>query len=226
MNILHTLTQGDPVVIAVLGALIAMSVISWYILLWKGFSLRADRRALQQFRRKYTTQADWPKHVTSARVNGMVDMLTDEAERLKPVIASYAHEERQTILSMHLIQALDLAKVQLDKGLTMLASVGSTSPFIGLFGTVWGITGALAKITAEGNAGLTAVAGPVGEALVATAVGLFAAIPAVLAYNAFVRMNRVHVQDLRHIAEQMTVYIPLRNSTSRFVGDNIQLVRD
>lgn len=226
MNAFHMLSDRDAIVIAVFAMLAAMSLASWYILLWKGVSLHADRKALQRFRDKYATTPDWPRHVSPTAMGGSVDQLVREAERLKPVIASYAQEERQTILSMHLVQALDLARVHLDKGLTMLASVGSTAPFIGLFGTVWGITGALTKISAQGDAGLTAVAGPVGEALVATAVGLFAAIPAVLAYNAFMRLNRVHVQNLRHIAEQMSVYLPLRTAAPRPVSDNIQLVRD
>ena len=101
----------------------------------------------------------------------------------------------------------DEIRVWLDKGLTILASIGSVSPFIGLFGTVWGIYGALNNISSQGSAGLDAVAGPMGEALIATAIGLFAAIPAVLAYNTFVRLNRLLVQNLRHLAEQMTVYL-------------------
>jgi biopolymer transport protein ExbB len=105
-----------------------------------------------------------------------------------------------------LTQALDTIRVWLDKGLTILASIGSSAPFIGLFGTVWGVYNALTKIAAAGNASLNVVAGPMGEALVMTAVGLFAAIPAVLAYNAFVRTNRVLVQDLRHVAEQLALY--------------------
>ena len=91
--------------------------------------------------------------------------------------------------------------------MTVLASIGSSSPFIGLFGTVWGIYNALSNIAIQGNAGLSVVAGPMGEALIATAIGLFAAIPAVLAYNSFVRLNRLLVQNLRHIAEQITVYL-------------------
>lgn len=107
---------------------------------------------------------------------------------------------------MHLIQKLDEIRFRLDHGLTILASIGSSAPFIGLFGTVWGIYHALTDIASQGNAGLNVVAGPMGEALIATAIGLFAAIPAVLAYNAFVRSNRLLVQNLRHVAEQITIY--------------------
>ena len=111
---------------------------------------------------------------------------------------------------MHLLQKLDEIRFNLDRGLAILASIGSVAPFIGLFGTVWGIYGALTNIAEQGNAGLNVVAGPMGEALVATAVGLFAAIPAILFYNSFVRLNRLLIQNFRHIAEQITTYLSNR----------------
>jgi biopolymer transport protein ExbB len=88
-------------------------------------------------------------------------------------------------------QAVTRESMRLETGLTVLATVGSTAPFVGLLGTVWGIYRALIKIGASGDASISAVAGPVGEALIMTAIGLFVAIPAVLAYNFFVRLNRV-----------------------------------
>jgi biopolymer transport protein ExbB len=92
---------------------------------------------------------------------------------------------------------------QLDAGLSVLASVGSVSPFVGLFGTVWGIYHALATISASGQATLDKVAGPVGEALIMTAIGLAVAIPAVLAYNAFVKQNRVITSMLDTFAQDL-----------------------
>ena len=88
-------------------------------------------------------------------------------------------------------QAVTRESSRLENGLTVLATTGSTAPFVGLLGTVWGIYRALIKIGASGDASISAVAGPVGEALIMTAIGLFVAIPAVLAYNFFVRLNRV-----------------------------------
>lgn len=81
--------------------------------------------------------------------------------------------------------------MNLEAGLTLLATVGATAPFVGLLGTVWGIYGALLRIGSSGQASIDAVAAPVGEALIMTAVGLFVAIPAVLAYNFFIRANRI-----------------------------------
>ena len=98
---------------------------------------------------------------------------------------------RSEFVDRALRQAVTRESSGLENGLTVLATVGSTAPFVGLIGTVWGIYRALIKIGASGDASISAVAGPVGEALIMTAIGLFVAIPAVLAYNFFVRLNRV-----------------------------------
>lgn len=98
---------------------------------------------------------------------------------------------RSEFVDRALRQGVTRESSRLENGLTVLATVGSTAPFVGLLGTVWGIYGALIRIGASGNASIDAVAGPVGEALIMTALGLFVAIPAVLAYNFFTRLNRV-----------------------------------
>ncbi len=97
---------------------------------------------------------------------------------------------RSEFIDRALRQAVTRESAKLEDGLTLLATVGSTAPFVGLLGTVWGIYHALLAIGASGNAGIEAVAGPVGEALIMTAIGLAVAIPAVIAYNAFNRQNR------------------------------------
>ncbi len=98
---------------------------------------------------------------------------------------------RSEFIDRALRQAVSRESERLENGLTVLATVGSTAPFVGLLGTVWGIYHALISIATSGQSSIEAVAGPVGEALIMTALGLFVAIPAVLAYNFFVRMNRV-----------------------------------
>jgi len=98
---------------------------------------------------------------------------------------------RSEFVDRALRQGVTRESSRLESGLTVLATVGSTAPFVGLLGTVWGIYHALIRIGQTGSASIDAVAGPVGEALIMTAVGLFVAIPAVLAYNFFVRLNRV-----------------------------------
>jgi biopolymer transport protein ExbB len=98
---------------------------------------------------------------------------------------------RSEFIDRALRQAVARESLRLEGGMTLLATVGSSAPFVGLLGTVWGIYGALIRIAASGNASMEAVAGPVGEALIMTAFGLFTAIPAVLAYNFFTRSNRL-----------------------------------
>jgi biopolymer transport protein ExbB len=98
---------------------------------------------------------------------------------------------RSEFIDRALRQAVDRESLRLEGGMTLLATVGSAAPFVGLLGTVWGIYHALIRISASGNASMEAVAGPVGEALIMTAFGLFAAIPAVFAYNFFSRANRL-----------------------------------
>lgn len=207
MNLVYVFEHGDPVLIATFLLLICMSLASWYVIFWKALVVRTERKRLQNFKDRYVTSQDWPKHAAIKEMQGSLEILLKEAEKTKPLLQGRNDEKRQQLLTVHLSQGLDGIRVWLDKGLTILASVGSSAPFIGLFGTVWGIYGALMDIAAKGNASLNVVAGPMGEALVATAVGLFAAIPAVLAYNAFVRANRVLVQQLRHISEQLTLYL-------------------
>ena len=100
-------------------------------------------------------------------------------------------------VTMQIQRAVDKVQSRLTDGLSFLATVGSTSPFIGLFGTVWGIYNALTNIGMTGNASIDKVAGPVGEALIMTAFGLFVAVPAVLGYNWLVRRNKTAMEDVR-----------------------------
>jgi len=212
MNFAHAFSQGSTVLTAVFLLLLIMSFASWYIIFWKGLKLKFEYAAYKKFAVEHALVKDWPSRKDFKNVEGFTKLLLAEVKLLQPILPHYeSHEAKKEILTMHLIQALDGIRSNLDKGLTVLASIGSSAPFIGLFGTVWGIYNALTNIAAEGNAGLSVVAGPMGEALIATAIGLFAAIPAVLAYNSFVRLNRLLVQDLRHVAEQMTVYISNSN---------------
>ena len=110
--------------------------------------------------------------------------------------------ERQEVILLSLKQQAYEEQKRMDGGVAVLASIGSTAPFIGLFGTVWGIMNALKTITATGSAGLDVVAGPIGEALIATAIGIATAVPAVLAYNYFMRRQKVHRADMEQIASR------------------------
>jgi biopolymer transport protein ExbB len=120
-----------------------------------------------------------------------------------------------TWVTMSIQRAVDKVQSRLQDGLSFLATVGSTAPFIGLFGTVWGIYGALTNIGMTGNASIDKVAGPVGEALIMTAFGLFVAVPAVLGYNWLVRRNKSAMEDVRSFsADVHSVLISGAMSTS------------
>lgn len=208
MDLAQVFAQGNVVLIAVFLLLIGMSFASWYIIFLKGMMIRRENLAYKKFYNEHVKMQNWPAREGLKEVDGLTNFLIQEVRKLETILPQYQnHEAKKEILTMHLLQVLDEVRSSLDKGLTILASIGSSAPFIGLFGTVWGIYGALQNISAQGNAGLSNVAGPMGEALVATAIGLFAAIPAVLAYNTFVRLNRLLVQNLRHVAEQLTAYL-------------------
>ncbi len=129
-----------------------------------------------------------------------------------------------TWVTMSIQRAVEKVQSRLQDGLSFLATVGSTAPFIGLFGTVWGIYGALTNIGMTGNASIDKVAGPVGEALIMTAFGLFVAVPAVLGYNWLVRRNKSAMEDVRSFsADVHSVLISGAMSTSeagRLAGAN------
>src|SRR5690606_15585901 len=111
--------------------------------------------------------------------------------------------DRQDLLERHLRQQMQKERRSLESGLAILASIGSTAPFVGLFGTVWGILGALQDISKTGSASLDVVAGPIGEALIATGIGIAVAVPAVLAYNFFLRRLKLVWADLEDFATDL-----------------------
>lgn len=224
MNLGYVFSHGDGVLIATFVLLVAMSALSWYLIFWKALVLRQERQTVQQFKQQYMQRADWMDTEIPAISEGKLGILMQEWRNLQPSLAPRDTATRKDIVTLQLSQTLDHIRVQLEAGLTMLASIGSSAPFIGLFGTVWGIYGALTRIAAEGNASLNVVAGPMGEALVATAVGLFTAIPAVLAYNAYLRTGRLMAQDYRHIAERLTLISTLPAQQKRKGDDNLKLV--
>ena len=193
MSLLELFAQGDAVTKLVAALLLAMSVASWVVILWKAWLLRRASRDVGR-----STAVFW-QSPSIGEGRQRVGAFDREALVL-PLIAATQIEapgslaaagDRSQQLTRVLRDALHGVLDKLQFGQVLLATVGSTAPFVGLLGTVWGIYGALIKIGATGQASIDAVAGPVGEALIMTAVGLFVAIPAVLAYNFFVRLNRV-----------------------------------
>ncbi len=189
---MNTLAQiwsaGDAVSRAVALLLLAMSVSAWVVILWKAWVLtrvRADlARAVPAFWAAPDLQAGRERLATLDRERVLLPAL--EAALQRPEAGTLdAGSEDESRLTRRLRDALHRALAQLQSGQVLLASVGSTAPFVGLFGTVWGIYHALVGLSAGGSISLDSVTGPVGEALIMTAAGLAVAIPAVLAYNLF-----------------------------------------
>jgi biopolymer transport protein ExbB len=183
--------QGDAITRAVAALLLLMSVSAWVVILWKGWLLRRVRKDIER-----AVPAFWAAPSVDA---GREQLAAFDRERaLSPLLAAAVatppggtleakgHADSQ--LTRRLRDALHGVLAQLQFGQVLLASIGSTAPFIGLFGTVWGIYHALINISAAGSISIERVSGPVGEALVMTAAGLAVAIPAVLAYNIFGKM--------------------------------------
>ena len=184
----------------VLLTLVIMSAMSWY---WTVINVLRSTRLKGQADR--VTSAFWETPNAQDAIRLMEEQPKNEpfSKIALDAAQAAAHHQRHDgsrlaeslnrseFVDRALRQAVTRESSGLENGLTVLATVGSTAPFVGLLGTVWGIYRALIKIGASGDASISAVAGPVGEALIMTALGLGVAIPAVLAYNFFVRLNRV-----------------------------------
>lgn len=220
-GVIHYLQDGDAVTHAVAGVLLAMSVASWCFLIVKAWVLvRAKRqgpRAVQRFWQAATLKDGIAelRQIDKERVYlalAVAAWSASEAEMPGALIANVEPGER---VLRALRQALLTSQRRLEFGQVLLASVGSTAPFVGLLGTVWGIYHALGSIAASGQAMIENVAGPVGEALIMTAFGLVVAIPAVLAYNVLGRLVRQISEELDGFAHDLHAYsggvLPVKN---------------
>jgi len=192
--------QGDWVARGTLLILVAMSMGSWYILITKLYeSLKLSSEA-KTARRTFFKSKSLRDGAQALKEGGAFRFIADSG-----IEASEHHEgalteniDHNSWVSMSVQRSLDDIQSRLQDGLAFLATVGSTAPFVGLFGTVWGIYHALTAIGIAGQASIDKVAGPVGEALIMTAMGLAVAVPAVLAYNWLVRRNKVTMEAVRH----------------------------
>lgn len=131
--------------------------------------------------------------------------LKNSVESLKSRIAHLAYDQRQAVAEQALLRQIAVEKANAEKGVAVLGTLASISPFVGLFGTVWGIFHALVAVGSSGQAGLAQVATPVGEALIMTGLGLAVAIPAVLAYNLCVRQNRTLGHELQNYSHELLI---------------------
>ena len=199
--------SSSDIVVITLWVLATFSVVTWTLIVVKGWAqwrlsqenkhfseIFWNAKGLLEAEQAASTAAGPLARLALCGFTAMRDMHKGGEQNLQ-------HSgDQQDILERSLRQQVQKEQNRLDNGLMILASIGSTAPFVGLFGTVWGIMHALQDISKSGSAGLDVVAGPIGEALVATALGIATAIPAVLAYNYGLRRSRLYVAEMEDFA--------------------------
>lgn len=212
----HFLLQADGLGKFLLAVLLVMSAASWYLIVTKslaGWLVRRRSRAFLEFFWNAPSLAAVAAHVEQHHPADPFSHLAYHG-----IVASRHHDKHGVsrlneaggaaeFITRSLRKTIDEETARLESGLTILASVGSTAPFVGLFGTVWGVYHALVAIGMSGAGTLDKVAGPVGEALIMTGLGLAVAIPAVLGYNALVRANRVLLARLDAFAHDLYAFL-------------------
>jgi biopolymer transport protein ExbB len=216
----HFLTQADGVGKGVLVVLLLLSIASWYLIFTRAVSNMLAQRRAEAFLKKFW-QARSLVDVSDQPADNAFARLVQRAAEAAAESARQGHQSLAVAggmteyLTRVLHNEVDQEAAGVEHGLTVLASAGSAAPYIGLFGTVWGIYHALVQIGMSGQGTLDKVAGPVGEALIMTALGLAVAIPAVLAYNAFNRRNRMWLSRLESFAHDLYVLLTVKASNGQ-----------
>ncbi|WP_411727845.1 MotA/TolQ/ExbB proton channel family protein [Methyloglobulus sp.] len=212
---LNIISQGGMVCMAVAAVLLAMSIGSWTVMVIKALQARCLRRSSAIFLVRFwqassivSAMKRYPKKAENpfARLALQGINAADHHNRYKAKRPGEARSFDEFV-AQALRNGISQESMRLETGLTLLASVGSIAPFVGLFGTVWGIYHALGAIAVGGQATVDKVAGPVGEALIMTAFGLAVAMPAVLAYNTLVRDNRLLMVEIETFAHGLHIYL-------------------
>jgi len=207
----HFLGHTDSVGRLVLGVLLMLSISSWYLIVTRAIANYTAQKRSDAFLAAFwqaASLAELQQSPAIAQPDCAVATLAHHA------LAAASNKDQRGIaaagglseyLTRTLNNAVDQEAAASEYGLTLLATAGSAAPYVGLFGTVWGVYGALVQIGMSGQGTLEKVAGPVGEALIMTALGLAVAIPAVLAYNAFNRRNRLWMARMESFSHDLYV---------------------
>ena len=196
---------GDFIARGTLIALLIMSMGSWYVIITKLIEQMTIARQARQAEREFWRSTSINEGAEKLARRSAFRMMTEEgiraAEHREGLLAEQI--DPQSWITLSLQRSADSISNRLQRGLAFLATVGSTAPFVGLFGTVWGIYHALTAIGIAGQASIDKVAGPVGEALIMTAMGLAVAVPAVLGYNWLIRRNKILLERVRNFAADL-----------------------
>jgi len=214
----HFIAQSDAVGKSLLIVLIVMSVVSWAIIALKGLTLVVRKRRSHEFLNFFWNATSLDAVAAEIATHGARDPfshLTSHAMHAQAHHARYGAAKLEEagsagdFVTRTIKKVLDEETTRLENGLAVLATVGATAPFVGLFGTVWGVYHALVAIGMSGAGTLDKVAGPVGEALIMTGLGLAVAIPAVMGYNWLTRSNRVLLGKLDAFAYELHTFVSL-----------------
>jgi len=214
----HFIEQADFVAKALLVVLAIMSVISWYLIISKGISQVIRQKRSKKFLDFFWSATSLESVQNELSVHGVHEPFGHLTAHSLHAQAHHARfgaaklEEagsEQEFLTRTIKKVLDEETTALENGLTMLATIGATAPFVGLFGTVWGVYHALVAIGMTGSGMLDKVAGPVGEALIMTGIGLAVALPAVMGYNWLTRANRVLTAKLDAFAFELLTFLSM-----------------
>jgi biopolymer transport protein ExbB len=212
----HFIVQSDAVGRSLLIVLIGMSAVSWTLIAVRGLALQLRKRRSAKFLSFFWNASTLDEVGDEIATHGARDPfshLTAHAMHAQRHHARYGAARlaeagtQQEFLTRTIKKVLDEETSGLERGLTTLATIGATAPFVGLFGTVWGVYHALVAIGISGAGTLDKVAGPVGEALIMTGIGLAVAIPAVVGYNALSRANRVLLGELDSFAFELMTFL-------------------
>jgi len=218
----HFISQVDVMGKIVLALLLGLSIASWYLMVTKAIANWSARKRADAFLKQFweasslkemqaTLNASSEDNAFSALARQALTVSDGHQSGVEKLLVAGGTAE---YLTRVLRNGIEQEALKTEYGLTVLASAGSAAPFIGLFGTVWGIYHALVQIGMSGQGTLDKVAGPVGEALIMTAVGLAVAIPAVLAYNSFNRRNRIWLAQLDNFAHDLFALVTVGDKKS------------
>jgi biopolymer transport protein ExbB len=198
-------TQGDAVAHTTLVIMVIMSMASWYVIIVKLLEQRSMLKSAKE-----SADSFWKATSVKAGAGALKEGTAFHFIAEQGIKASDHHEgtmveaiDKNTWISMAVDRAVGSINNRLQDGMAILATVGSTAPFVGLFGTVWGIYNALVKIGISGQASIDKVAGPVGESLIMTAIGLAVAVPAVMGYNWLLRRNKAVMDQTKAFAADL-----------------------
>jgi len=215
-GMLYFISQSDIVGKTLFAILILMSLVSWYLIFVKSFLNWRVRRHSARFLNEFWAASSLEQVENEIATHGATEPFAHVASHAIHARNHHAKygaiklEEKGStgaFVTRTIRKVIDEETAKLENGLTVLASIGSTAPFVGLFGTVWGVYHALIGIGMTQGVTVNSIAGPVGEALIMTGLGLAVAIPAVLAYNAFVRGNRVYLARLDAFAHDLFTFL-------------------